>query len=405
MPLSTKLDIPSFPYTDAAMHGHRFHDALRDLTRSGWLATGPYGCIVLDRESVDFFLRHRDTQTPGVPMSELYNIHDGPLRELIDNNILNTEGADHRRLRGLVNASLSRQGVEAYRPAMRRILDETLAAVDVSRSFDFISQVARPYPARVIASVIGAAPEDAGRLHQWAHWVERQFDVSALLDHRAEIETATLRVAAYVRELIATCAADGHGEDLLSRLLRARFEGDTLSESELVNLVIGLLAGGADTAQSQLGHMIRLFAEHPDQWALVREDPTLVPAAVDEVTRFEPVLPFTARMLLRDITYRDVEFPAGSLVMLCITAANRDESAFSRGWEFDITADRDGVRPISFGVGRHHCMGVNLARAELEEALVLMSARFSRLCLERPPRFGRVTGVYGLDELELRILA
>jgi cytochrome P450 len=397
MSLLTTLDIPPFPYTDAAMHGPRFHDALRDLTQQGWLATGPYGAILLDRAGVDYFLRHRDTRTPGMPMSEFYEIDDGPLRGLIDNNILNLEGADHRRLRGLVNGPLSRRGVEAYRPLMRRALEQTLAEADLGAPFDFVASVAKPYPARVIAGVIGAPSEDARRLYEWAHWVERQFDVSGLLDHRREIEAATVQLGAYVRELIARA---GDGDDLLTQLLCARYEGDALSEPELLNLVMGLLAGGADTVQSQLGHMFRLFAEHPEQWARLREDPTLVPAAVDEVTRFEPVLPFTARLLLRDITYRDVEFPAGSLVMLCITSANRD---FEGGWEFDIAASRDDVRSISFGVGRHHCMGVSLARAELEEALTLFSARFASLRLERPPRFGPVTGVYGLEELAVGV--
>jgi cytochrome P450 len=162
-----------------------------------------------------------------------------------------------------------------------------------------------------------------------------------------------------------------------------------------VQLVTNLLAGGIDTTAAQLAHAIRLFAEHPDQWALLAEDPGLVPRAVDEVLRFEPVTPFTARICLEQVEYRDVIFPPGTIVAVCAERANRQGED---GESFDIAVSR-GTRLLTFGAGTHYCLGVNLARAELEEALAFLAPRTHGLALDGPPQLGGVEGIYGIDKL------
>ena len=114
------------------------------------------------------------------------------------------------------------------------------------------------------------------------------------------------------------------GDDLISKLIAAEEEGDRLSESECINLVFNVLVGGVDTTQSQLAHAIRLLAEDPEQWEALRADPTLAAAAVEEALRYEPITPFTARILTEDVVYRDVTFPEGTVVMVCAFTGNRD---------------------------------------------------------------------------------
>ena len=130
--------------------------------------------------------------------------------------------------------------------------------------------------------------------------------------------------------------------------------------------MLNVLVGGVDTTQSQLAHALRLFADHPEQWALLAEQPELAPRAVDEVLRFEPITPFTARIAMEDVEYRDVLFPEGTVVLVCAFTGNRDGEPDG----FDITAERKG-KPLTFGAGIHYCLGANLARAELQEALEL----------------------------------
>ena len=188
------------------------------------------------------------------------------------------------------------------------------------------------------------------------------------------------------------------GDDLVSALIAAEEDGDRLSDVELVNLVLNVLIGAVDTTQSQLAHAIRLFAEHPEQWALLGREPGRAARAVDEVLRHEPVTPFTARILTEDVTYRDVAFPEGTVVMVCSFTGNRDGAADPA---FDITASRDGARLMTFGAGIHFCVGANLARAELEEALAFLAPRLRDLRLDGEPAFGTIQGIYGLEALPI----
>ena len=156
-----------------------------------------------------------------------------------------------------------------------------------------------------------------------------------------------------------------------------------------------LLAGGIDTTAGQLAHAVRLFAGHPGQWARLAAEPALAPRAVDEVLRFEPVTPFTARICLEQVEYRDVVFPAGPIVAVCAERANREGED---GESFDIAAPRE-TRLLTFGAGTHYCLGANLARAELEEALAFLAPRTPGLVLDGPAQLGGVEGVYGIDKL------
>jgi cytochrome P450 len=226
--------------------------------------------------------------------------------------------------------------------------------------------------------------------------VQRQFDIRALQTSRDDIERAVTEVLRYVTGLLEARRA-APGDDLISELLMVREQGDRLSAAECVQLVTNLLAGGIDTTAGQLAHAMRLFAEHPGQWALLADDPGLVSRAVDEVLRFEPVTPFTARICLEQVEHRDVIFPPGTIVAVCAERANRQGGD---GESFDIAASRD-TRLLTFGAGTHYCLGANLARAELEEALAFLAPRARGLALDGPPQLGGVEGIYGIDKLPI----
>jgi len=401
----TELELPELEYFDPELRGPRFHAEMEELRERTWLARSPLGVFVLDREAAGFFLRTRSATFPGMKIAELFEIEEGPLLEEMRRNILNLNGADHRRLRNLVNPAFTPRAADRWRPAMREFLGERWGAVRDDGRCDFVAAFAKPYPSLTIARVMGAPLADAPRLHHWSNWIQRQFDAPSLMNERAEIERAVLEFYEYAHALLAERRARP-GEDLLSQLLAAEAEGDRLSEVECVNLVLNVLVGGVDTTQSQLAHGMRLFCEHPEQWELLRARPELVPAAVEEILRYEPITPFTARILHEDVELRDVRFPEGTIVMVCAFTANRDldpATAGSAGPEaFDITADRGRAKPLTFGAGIHFCLGANLARAELGEALAFLSARIERIELDGDPEYGSINGVYGLEALRLR---
>jgi cytochrome P450 len=405
MALVTELELPAFDYTDPTLRGPRYHETMAGLRARGWLAASEMGYFVLDREAVEFFLKSRSVTFPGMQVAEVFGVTDGPLYDEISRNILNIDGEDHRRLRNLVNPALTPRAVERYRPAMREFLASLVETVADDGRCEFVEAIAKPYPSLVIATVMGAPLSDAPRLHHWSNWIQRQFSAD-LADKRDVIEQAVVEFYDYVGTLLER-RRDDPSDDLISKLLAAEFEGDRLSEVELVNLVLNVLIGGVDTSQSQLTHAVRLLAQHPDQWELLAADPSLAPRAADEALRFEPIVPFTARIVVEDVEYRDVTFPAGSIVMVSAFDANRDPRAW-RGSEdgsldrFDITADRDGVKPMTFGAGIHYCLGANLARAELQEALAFLPSAMPGLRLDGEPVYDSINGIYGLERLPVR---
>jgi cytochrome P450 len=273
--------------------------------------------------------------------------------------------------------------------------------VEDARRFDAVEAFAKPYPSQMIATVMGAPLEDAPRLWHWANWIQAQFDPIKVAHELPDIERAAEEFVAYTRELMDS-RRDQPGDDLISELLAAEEEGERLSEEECVHLVSAVLVGGVDTTQSQLAHGLRLFCEHPDQWGMLAEDPSLVPAAVEEVLRYEPITPFTARIALEDIEYRDVVFPKDTLVFACAATANRDAEGYVEPERFDITADRERAKPLTFGAGPHFCLGANLARAEVQEAFAFLAPRMPDMQLDGEPVYDTPLGVYGMLELPLR---
>lgn len=408
MALVEELELQSFDYTDPALRGERFHTAMRELAAQGWLAAGPFGYMVLDREAAEFFLRTRSAIFPGMKIAELFEVTEGPLWEEMKANILHINGPDHARLRSLVGPALSPRAVERYRPLARELMAGLLERAGARGSCEFVGAFAKPYPSQVIASVMGAPLEDAPRLHHWSNWIQRQFDAESMMNERPAIERAVEEFYEYAGQLLAA-RRHAPGEDLISKLLAAADPAhppDRLSETECVNLVLNVLIGGVDTTQSQLAHAMRLLAEHPDQWAALVADPSLAPRAVEEALRYEPITPFTARITVEEITYRDVTFPPDTIVMVCAFTANRDlpESEAGTGGPdvFDITAERPRARPLTFGAGVHYCLGANLARVELQEGLAHLAEHIPTLELEGEPVYESIMGIYGLAELPLR---
>jgi cytochrome P450 len=401
MPMITELELPTFDHTDSSLRGPHYREAMASLRgHDGWLAANPFGFTVLGRESGEFFLRTKDAVFPGLTIGELFGISEGPLHEEIVRNIININGEDHRRLRNLVNPALTPRRVERYRTAMRRFLGELLETIPPDGRCEFIEAFAKPYPSLVIAHVMGAPLTDAPRLHHWSNWIQRQFDAASLMTERELIEQAVAEFYEYEDALIEERRRNP-GEDLITDLISAEEQGDRLTGDELRNLVLNILVGGVDTSQSQLAHAVRLLALNPGQWELLRRDPHgLALAAVDEALRYEPITPFTARIMTADVEHRGVTFPAGTIVLVSAWHANRDGIEPD---EFDITAERPRARVLTFGAGIHYCVGANLARAEMQEGLAFLAEHITAIELDGEPEFGTPSGIYGLDKLPLRL--
>jgi cytochrome P450 len=396
----TELELPELDFFDVGLKGERFHRTMDELSSAGWLATSPIGYFVLDREAAAFFLRTKSATFPGMKIAEMFEVPEGPLLEEMRRNILHINGDDHRRLRNLVNPAFTPRSADKWRPAMREFLERLWEPLAEADRCEFVDAFAKPYPSLTIATVMGAPLEDAPKLHEWSNLIQRQFDGPSLLHERESIERACAEFYEWAGALIER-RKDDPSDDLISTLIAAEQEGERLSDVECMNLVLNVLVGGVDTTQSQLAHALRLFAANPDQWQLLAERPELAPDAVEETLRYEPITPFTARLLHEDVEYRDVTFPEGTVVMVCAFTGNRD-GVDGDADAFDITADRGDAKPLTFGAGIHYCLGANLARGELQEALAFLPSRMPGLALDGEPELGSVHGIYGLDSLPIR---
>ncbi len=401
MPRIDSLDLPTIGLDALDGSAGTHHQVLGSLaTAHDFAHVEGLGYLVLARGAVDATLRARDTSMPALALLELQGVTDGPVHRYLQGNLLNLSGEVHRDRRRRVSKALGPARAAELRPTMRHHLDALLDAVD-GDEVEFVAAVARPYPARMIAEIVGAPLADAERLGHWAYWIQAALDPLQLATHLEQIQAAAAGFDAYVHDELFTippAAATGLLADLLPQVVAGELE-----EADAAALISSVLVGGVDTTQAQLAHAMRLFAEHPDQWQLLCADPSLLPAAVAEVLRFEPITPFTARLTTDDLELDGVAVPRGTLLIACTATANRDPATYTDPGVFDITAARGDAATLTFGAGAHFCIGHALARAELEEALAVLTARFEAVELAGSPVFDTPSGVYGLLELPLRV--
>jgi cytochrome P450 len=213
------------------------------------------------------------------------------------------------------------------------------------------------------------------------------------------VEQAANELGAYVDELVEDRRASPR-DDLVTSLVEASEDGDRLSPAELRAMIAGLLFAGYDTTRNQLGRAMITFCHHADQWNRLAAESDLAARSVDEVMRLTGAVVGVARIDTEDLEVGGWAIPAGTLVILSTASANRDESVYDDAGTFDITADR--VPHLTFGGGPHYCLGANLARAEMEEALRVLPGRLHNIQLNGQPSWRQGTGITGPSHLPLR---
>ncbi|MGZ4740032.1 MAG: cytochrome P450, partial [Ilumatobacteraceae bacterium] len=311
---------------------------------------------------------------------ELMGITNPAFLERQQVSILSAEGDMHTRLRRLVAPAFSPRAADRLRPFMREVINGLIDTVADAGRADFTTDICEPYPIPIICELLGAPKQDWQLFSRWAGDILEIFSVD-VVDKLDLIMRTQDELGEYTRGLIAERRSKP-ADDLLTELIAAEEAGDRLSTDELVMMVNAVIVGGTDTTRNQLGCAVALFADHPDQWALLAEQPELASRAVEESMRFFGAVRGTARFASCDIEYRDVVFPAGTFISVGLSEANRDEAIFSGPEAFDITSPAPNQPQLTFGAGIHYCLGAALARAELQEALPLLARRMPTLAVD-----------------------
>ena len=306
---------------------------------------------------------------------------------------------DHTRLRALVNRAFARGAVEALEGRVRAILGRLLDRI-TDPAFDLMEAVARPLPVIVIAGMLGVPSEDRARFALWSARRARLLEPTIGRRERAAGEAASREFDAYFRSAIAERRAAPR-EDIVSALAQAEDEGRRLSEREMLNMLRLLLAAGNETSANLIGNGMLALLRNPDELACLREDPGLIPAAVDELLRFDSPVQADFRRVLEDCEVNGFALRRCDNVALLLGAANRDPAVFADPDRLDV--GRRGGAHLSFGRGIHHCLGRALAHLECRVALEMLLEHFASIrLLAQRPRFRRTVVLRGLESLPVR---
>ncbi len=326
-------------------------------------------------------------QNPGIDPRFLARRKEG---------LLLRDGPDHTRMRRLSARAFTPRAADRHRPFMREVMNRLADDVPAGGVCDAITTLTQTYPIFVICRVLGAPSEDVEMFSRVAETILNaqsgapQFLEVGLLAHEELDE--------YVGTLIERRRTDP-GPDLLTDLIQAEEDGGRLTREEMLYIVVSVIMAGTDTTRNQLAIGLHLLADHPDQWARLG-DGAPIEAAVEEITRFAPVGHVLSRVPDVDVEIAGLTIPAGTMVVMNVGAANRDP-AVADASEFD-TMRTPSPPNLAFGFGPKYCLGANLARAELVEALSVLRSRFTAIEHAGPARFRQVGFIQGPMELPLR---
>ncbi len=329
---------------------------------------------------VNAILRDSETWSTERPELEplirgLFGQQADEVLEEMEPMMLQRDGEHHTRLRSLVNQAFTPRLMRARAARMQEIADELLDDALERGSVDLVNALTYPLPMRVIAEIIGVPAEDAARFKEWSDRLISGAGGGFAPPSREQIEAQL----AIVRELhgyfapLAEQRRSNPRDDLLSGLVAAEHEGSRLSYREMLQMLVLLLVAGNETTTTLIGNMAVTLLEHPAELERLRENPSLMPLAVDEILRFSSPVQMTGRRATRPVELHGEKLDVGTFAIVWIGSANRDEREFAQADRLDV--GRRENRHLAFGFGRHFCLGANLARMEARIAFSSLLAR------------------------------
>ena len=315
-------------------------------------------------------------------------------------SMINMDGDEHSFRRGIVKRGFTLRRVQDHEPYLRATVRRLLDGVSQRGSCDVVADIATPLPMAMIGQLMGLPEEDHAQLLHWS-----DLFATGGSEVREEVEEAVRQWVDYIMRIVAERRAAGPAEDLVSLVVHASDEGRSLSDADLIFETMLILVGGDETTRHVVSGGLETLLRHPDQLALVREDRSLLPSAVEEMLRWVSPIKNMNRTAARDVQLGGMAIRKDDRVLLLYPSANRDETVFDQPERFDVR--RDPNPHVAFGAfGRHHCLGAQLARLELRVLFEELLDRFPDVHLadpEAPRRERRGTFVLGLEALPVEL--
>jgi cytochrome P450 len=363
-------------------------------------------------EKYDFYAltRHADV-VAAIKDSDTFSSSRGVDLEMVQSGnpvpplIIMMDPPEHRRMRNLVNKVFTPRAVERQRQLVVEQIDRFLAAANPDE-FDVVQDFSALFPVEVITRMLGVPAELRQQVRLLLDkMLEREYGNVATPEEgvQAGIETGLMYY-----NIIQERRADPQ-DDMISDLIAVEVERDgvatKLDDIEIAAFASMLGGAGAETVTKLVGNAVVTFAEHPDQWQMLLDDRSRIPAAVEELLRWEAPAQYLVRYSMRDVELHGTTIPAGNPVLLCLGSANRDERAFADADAFDINRDRSQAQNLGLGYGTHSCLGAALARMESTLALDKLLDHMPRYTLVHDGlRRVAMTNVIGWNNVPVRVL-
>lgn len=361
----------------------REHEPVKRLPNGSWFLTRYDDLVAAYKNTKVFSSDKKKEFAPKYGASLLYEHHTTSL-------VFNDPPA-HTRVRRLIMGALSPRAISGMEPDLIALVDRLLDAIAIKGKVDLIDDFAAAIPIEVIGNLLDVPQDEREPLREWSLAILGALEPVVAPDVFARGNSAVKDFLAYLEILVARRRAKpGNPErDVLTRLIQGEDNGERLTEKELLHNCIFLLNAGHETTTNLIGNGLVALLAHPAERQRLIDNPSLIKTAVEEMLRFESSNQLGNRMTVEPVELGGIAMPAGTLVTLCIGAANRDPAQFTDPENLDI--GRTPNRHLAFGTGAHQCAGMALARLEGAIAIARFLARFPNYALSgEPVRGGRV---------------
>ncbi|MGB2940562.1 MAG: cytochrome P450 [Candidatus Dormiibacterota bacterium] len=355
-----------------------------------WAVTRYPDVVAVSRDSATFSSHRGSALMNDIGSDELANL------QLM---MLNMDPPKHTRMRLLVNKGFTPQMIQRLKDRVGELCTEIVDGVAQKGQCDFVTEIAAELPLQVIAEMVGIPVEDRHKIFDWSNKLIG-FDDPEFQNTPEIAQEVSMQMYMYANEL-AEQRKDSPREDLVSVLMRAEVDGETLTEMEFDLFFLLLAVAGNETTRNLISGGMRAMFEHPDQWQALVKEPELLNPAVEEMLRWvTPVMQFR-RTTTRDVELHGVPMKEGDKVIIYYSSANRDEEYFDSPQSFNVR--RDPNEHLTFGGGgAHFCLGANLARLEIRLIFEELRKRLPDIELAAPPRRLRSNFINGVKEMQVR---
>lgn len=366
----------------------------------GWVITRYDDCLAILQQPLRFSADRFRTIAPEYQSSRPA-VQD--VARLLQDWFVFRDPPDHTRMRRLLHNTFTPRELDQMRPRIQHVVDDLFDRAEERGELDFVRDFAFPLPASVIAIMLGAPVDDIEPLKLWSDQIANFIGGHQSAQDNAEVaRDGAVRLIAYFEALMAERRANPR-DDLISLMLAAEADGDTMTPEEVVHNSVLLLTAGHETTTNLLGSGLYLLLRHPEQFARLRENPERVAGAVEEFLRFESPVPALVKVATERVTLRGREIQPGQMVFPLLGAANRDEQQFPGADALDIA--RQPNRHLAFGHGIHFCLGGPLARVEAQIAFATLLRRFETVEWDgTEPRWMPKIFLRGLESLPVRMI-